>query len=345
MNPNDKFRVVSNFPRMSSVVDAMAYQLRNGITHIELISGGQRFSYSSILEKLRKNDALIINVDEPLLYRLCALRYLLPKKSCLLISVDILLRPPFTLRARLCCFLKGLFLKNVDYFFLYFKDTTGYQRYYGIKPEKCVYIPFKVNQLGLIRSHLATYPEPDDAFEGDKVMAIGRSLRDIDTFLHAMSRTGLPGAVLCQSQSVMESHGTRIREEAFPPNVTAIKHDGEDESFIKHIASARLVVIPRFYWDIKSTGISNYLMAMALGKCVIISHGPGASELLKGGEAILVPPEDPDALAMAIQTAWEQPEFRNKTARRGQQYALSLGDEDRLLKDILRLAYQCFMAK
>lgn len=40
---------------------------------------------------------------------------------------------------------------------------------------------------------------------------------------------------------------------------------------------------------------------MALGKCGFISHGPGDSELLKGGEAILVPSEDPDALAQAIQ--------------------------------------------
>ena len=53
-----------------------------------------------------------------------------------LVSVDILLRPPQDLKSRLLCFLKRTLLTQVDKFILYFKNTAGYQRYYGIRPEK-----------------------------------------------------------------------------------------------------------------------------------------------------------------------------------------------------------------
>lgn len=300
----------------------------------------------SSIKNVFRHHAILINVNELFLYKLCLLRFIYPKiTNSLIISVDILLKPPFNLWDRLKCLIKKILFKNVDYFVLYFMDISGYIRYYGIKPEKCFYVPFKINQLDLIRYQLASYEAPESAFEGDLVMAIGRSLRDLDTFLEAMSRTGLPGAVLRQSQSVMESHGTRMREATFPPNVKPVEHDGKNFSFIQHIARARIIVIPRFSWDIKSTGISNYLMAMALGKCVVISHGPGVTELLEDGEAILVPPEDPDALAHAIMTTWHQSELRMDTAIRGQKYAFSLGDDKRLLKDILILSNQCFRTK
>lgn len=328
---------------MPFVIDEVATQVGCPIFHKMLDTEEVTVNTLIPLIRLMKSDAIIVNIAERFLYKLCALRYLLPKQSTLLISVDIHLEPPFKPINHPLSFLKGLLLKQVDNFILYFRDVSGYRRYYGIKPEKCVYVPFKVNQLNLIKSVLAEYGENGDPSDGDSVIAIGRSYRDIDTFILAMRKIDIPAKVLTQSRSVMQSYGTILEETIFPSNVKTVEHDGNQLSFVRHIAEARIVVIPRFRWDIKSTGISNYLMAMALGKCVIISHGPGTTELLDHGQAILVPPEDPDALAEAIQMVWNRPEIRRHTGLKGQEYAFSLEDEDRLMKDILKLAYRRFI--
>jgi glycosyltransferase involved in cell wall biosynthesis len=72
---------------------------------------------------------------------------------------------------------------------------------------------------------------------------------------------------------------------------------------------------------------------MYLGKCVIVSQGPGASDLLTD-QAILVPPHDVAALREAIRTAWENEELRRRTAESGKRYASSLGGEEELLQRI-----------
>jgi glycosyltransferase involved in cell wall biosynthesis len=327
---------------MPLVTNKVAKQVGCPISHKVLDTEDPDVRILSALSGPMKSDAIIVNIAERFLYKLCALRYLLPKQFPLLISVDIHLEPPARPINRVISFLKAFLLKQVDYFILYFKDVSGYRRYYGVDPEKCIYVPFKVNQLELIRSVLSEYGQRGDPSDGDSIMAIGRSCRDIDTFARALSKTGLPAKVLTQDRSVMQSYGTVLREKTFPPNVEPVEHDGNQRSFVQHIAGARIIVIPRFRWDIKSTGISNYLMAMALGKCVIITHGPGTTELLGGGKAILVPPEDPDTLAKNIQMVWDNPQIRRDIASKGQKYAFSLGGEDRLLEEILTKTYKLF---
>jgi len=150
-----------------------------------------------------------------------------------------------------------------------------------------------------------------------------------------MARTGLPGVILLQSHSLLREHGTAYPQSILPSNVKEVIDEGTDDSFIANIAKARIIVIPRFKWDINASGISTYLMSMALGKCVIISHGPGTSDILRNREAILVPPEDEEALARAIDDAWRQDELRAEISSNGHEYAKALGDESRLLTDIL----------
>ena len=176
-------------------------------------------------------------------------------------------------------------------------------------------------------------------------MSIGRSLRDLNTFIKSMAQVKLPGIILSQSDTLMAFHGTVIGDEQLPPNLKEVAHDGEQHSFIQHIANAKIVVIPRFRWDIKSTGISTYLMAMAMKKCVIISHGPGTTELLQHDEAILVQPEDVNSLSDAISKAWNQTAYRKQIANNGHEYAFSLKDENRLLWDIVNVSYNLYIQK
>lgn len=327
--------ILSNFQRLSESSERFLRTKAIPIS-FEVFSNNSRLIPSiKLFWRTLEADILILNVAESLLFKLCFFKYLFPRNRCLFISVDILLKRPVTLAERIKCRIQRILLRKVDAFILYFRDISSYSKYYGLSREKCIYVPFKVNQLTKIQTYLSEKNNVVDVSDGDCVMAIGRTLRDLNTFVSAMEQTGLPGVILRQSHSVMAEHGSVVPNKSLPRNVIEEIHDGDQDPFIGHIARARVVVIPRYRWDLKSTGISTYLMAMAMGKCVIISHGPGATELLRNDEAILVPPEDPDSLAEAIETVWHDAHLRKKIARNGQRYALSLRDEKRLLEDIV----------
>ena len=93
------------------------------------------------------------------------------------------------------------------------------------------------------------------------------------------------------------------------------------------------MVIPAFANSIYAPGLSLYLLAMGLRRCVIISEGPQTRGLLDK-EAIIVPPEDPEALARAIRKVWEDNTLRRKVAEAGRKYAEQCAGEERMLVDI-----------
>jgi glycosyltransferase involved in cell wall biosynthesis len=69
---------------------------------------------------------------------------------------------------------------------------------------------------------------------------------------------------------------------------------------------------------------------------VIISAGPGASDVLHQGQAIVVPPQDVEALAEQISIIWQNDSLRRTVAERGYAYARMLQGECRLYADIAR---------
>jgi glycosyltransferase involved in cell wall biosynthesis len=70
------------------------------------------------------------------------------------------------------------------------------------------------------------------------------------------------------------------------------------------IAGARLVVLPSLVENLPNAGLE----AMALGRAVIGTRGTGFEELITDGETgFLVTPDNPDALADAIISAWVHP--------------------------------------
>jgi glycosyltransferase involved in cell wall biosynthesis len=208
----------------------------------------------------------------------------------------------------------------------------GYRRFYGIDQKRACYIPFKVNGWEKRKTW------PDSSSDGEYVLCAGRTLRDTRTFVEAMRQSGRPGILLQQPAEVVLQHGTRPWDGDLPANVSLVKdQEGTFESFARYISGARIVVIPRFHYDIAATGISTYLLAMALKKCVIISDGPAASDVLSD-EAVIVPPGDVNALASAITTYWDNDDLRSAMAERGHRYALQLRGEERLLADVLELS-------
>jgi glycosyltransferase involved in cell wall biosynthesis len=317
-------RIISNVRRMGETAAACGASLSHEYV-------GDEAGAFEFVRKCLGADLVILNIDQKRLMLAGLVRLLWPAARFRLVSADLILRPPKTLTARATAFVKRLLFSRVDRFVLYFKNLSGYERYYGIGPGRAAYVPFKVNGWDEIKAR------PPAAPGGDYVLCAGRTLRDVGTFVEAMRRAGCPGLLLQQRRELLAAHGTDSWAGELPPNVGLVIDDSDDiESYLDSIARARLVVIPRFKGDIAPTGISTYLVAMALGKCVVISAGPGAEDVLTD-EAVVVPPEDPARLAEQIKTLWDDDPARAEIAARGRDYAERAGDDRRLLSDILRV--------
>lgn len=285
----------------------------------------------ALVKKCAGADLVIWNGDPKKLLLPCLLKFFPPLFRFRLVSIDLVLRTPRTPKARLLACVRKALLSRVDRFILYFKDVRGYERFYGISPERAVFVPFKVNDW----EKMSSWPRASSG--GEYVMCAGRTMRDIKTFVEAMRLAGCPGLLHQQSSELMAAHGTTVWEGELPENLRlAIDDSGSHDVFIDYISRARIVVIPRYRGDIAPAGISVYLVAMALNKCVIASEGPGVDDVLDG-EAVVVPPEDPERLAEQIKLLWDDHELRASVAERGMKYAYSLEGEQRLFTDILRV--------
>jgi glycosyltransferase involved in cell wall biosynthesis len=313
-----KIRIATNFeiPRAATAIDDVC-----------LTSTGE-----GMLEFARiclRSDVVVLNIDQRKLM-IAALLRRLPFVKFRLVSVDLVLRQPKSFLGRFKAAIKRTLLSGVDRFILYFKDIEGYKRWYAIDADRVVYVPFKVNGYDRLATRPATTPQ------GEYVLCAGRTLRDIETFVAAMGQCGCPGVLLQQKRELLAAHGTSEWVNDLPPNVKLVVDESDRlEDYLEFISKARMMVIPRFKNDIAPTGISTYLVAMALNKCVIISEGPGAEDVL-ADQAIIVPPENVERLAEQIKRLWHDDKLRAGVAARGYDYAMSLGGYDRLFSDVLR---------
>lgn len=284
------------------------------------------------IQQCLRADLLILETDIKRLLLACALKWILPMLRLKVVSVDLILRTPESLPGRIEAFCKRLLLKQVDVFMFFFKNLRGYESLYGIGADRAVYVPFKVNDWEKIKLRPRTAPD------GDYVMCAGRTMRDVNTFVEAIRLSGCPGLLHQQKAEVMAKHGTPGLQGELPPNLKVVIDDShQHDVFVDFISRARLVVIPRFRNDIGPAGIATYMVAMALNKCVIISEGPGADDVLTD-QAVIVPAEDVDSLAKQIQRLWNDDNARADVAARGYDYARSLGGYDRLISDILTIS-------
>ncbi|HEY0431139.1 MAG TPA: glycosyltransferase [Pyrinomonadaceae bacterium] len=264
----------------------------------------------------------------------CALKWAIPFLGFKIVSVDLILRVPKSGVGRVKAFLKRLLFKQVHRFILFFKDLRGCVEFYGIGSDRTIYVPFKVNGWEQIQKRLQ--PTAD----GEYVLCAGRTLRDINTFVEAMRQVDCPGVLLQQRRELLAAHGTSAWSGELPSQVKLVIDESDDlETYLDFVGKAQLVVIPRFRTDIAPTGISTYLVAMALNKCVIISEGPGANDILTD-EAVIVPAEDAAALAGQIRSLWNDAGLRTSVAARGRAYAALAGGKDRFHADILRASIQ-----
>ena len=313
-------RIVTNFARFPK-----QWSTRQGLagSAVEALNLEQFVQYS------QQADLLLINGDLSLTQSL-ALRSLNPfHRQPPLVIADLVLRQPKSAPAHAMAAVRRLLFARVDLFINYFRHSPGYAQYFGITPERCRFVEFKPN---LDPSQLPPLEE------GEYVLCFGRSLRDYDTFFSAMSTLpALPAAIPHPDFNQLRHHRSRFTWplDQLPGNVTLLREDGSVTSMIEILSHARLVVLPIVPGSLAPSGLSVYLNAMLLGKCVIISEGPGVTDVLPPGVALTVPPGDPRQLADAIALAWQNESQRRALASAGRSYALSLGGEPELYQRIL----------
>jgi glycosyltransferase involved in cell wall biosynthesis len=287
------------------------------------------------LKHSRKADLVIINCDVELTLWLSALYLLFPWLRRPILAHDIVLRKPTTFRARSSAIVKRFLFSFIDHFSLHFTNLDGYQKYWGIGPDRASYLPSKPN----IRYRQEYQVGPD----GEYILCFGRSERDYDSFFQAMEQLpDLPAVIPPPNFAQFRTHATRFSRslDALPKNVHIVEDDGSPQSLIRIIEKAKLVILPIVASRIAPSGIGTYLNAMLMGKCVITSHGVATTDVLTGGEALLVDPEDADALAAMIRLAWTDDALRLRTAETGRLYSERCGGEPELRQRVLDRAVE-----
>jgi glycosyltransferase involved in cell wall biosynthesis len=277
----------------------------------------------------RGKDVLVLTGGTWRVVAVCLMKSLMPSSPYKLVAVDFILSRPLGWKQTIVARLKGLLLRKVDRFILHFKDTSEYERIYGIPPYKCVFVPFKVNYWEKMM------PEDHSVKAEEYVFTAGRSYRDFPTFIEAMRNVDYPGLLLYEEAALLKQSATDVDLSNLPANLAAAKNEGE-QSWVEYIRRAKIVVVPLLPSTMYAPGLSLYLMAMALKKCVIVTEGLATRGMLTD-EAVIVVPKDVGALAAAITRVWNDDALRCKTAEAGRRYAERCGGESRLLSDIVRV--------
>ena len=247
-----------------------------------------------------------------------------------IVAVDVVLRIPKGFKSFVASIWRRVLWKNVDQFIHYFNNIKGYTKYYGISAKNSDYVPFKSNIY-----HYANKLSAQSQSTGEYVFSAGRSLRDYDTLIEAAKIHKLPTAILYTSEEDWQKHGTKFDCVTLPENVTLINDSGKQSGWIHGLQQARLTVVPILKTSLCASGIGTYLDAMALGKPVIITRGPGADDVLSDSQACFVEPGNARELAKQIENVWFDSNLAKKLSTNGKEYALSLGDEQALIHRVI----------
>lgn len=337
---SDPFRIRLNaMSEEKRVADAVILRIASNMSFPETRQLGNVLceifrarSLRELVGQLRCTDFVVLDGNEMVL-RYCLLSFILPVFRRPFVALDLVLRKPQTAGEFVKARIIRVLLHRVDFFIHYFKDLSGYERYFGIGAERSGYVPFKPNlsRRGTLNSQQ----------EGEYILCFGQSMRDYETFFEAVKALPYPCAVPKPKYERLRQHGSRfIRKlSELPSNVRLLDDDGSEEAMIGILKEAKLVVLPILKTSLCASGIGVYLNSMYLGKCVIMSATPGAADVLSN-QALIVPPEDPIALREKIRVAWTDDLLREKTASAGRAYASGLGGVrelcDRVLHESLR---------
>ncbi len=269
---------------------------------------------------------LILNFVSRDYWILGFMKLLLPFTRVKLVTLDLLLTRPHNVRDKFFLLLKRALLRRAHKFIVFQRDTNCYECKFRIPGNRFHYLPYKIDSLEIIKTTRC-----DDL---GYIFCGGQSRRDFATLAEAVKSLPYPARIVTTTDGILAKHGSSLNAADLPDHINTVRLDGSVQPFVREMAGARLVVIPIKKGVMTQSGIAVSIMAMAMGKCVIATYGPGISDVLPPGTSIVVPPGDAPALRAAIEAAWTDETLRLKVAEAGRKYATTLQGTDRLLKDV-----------
>jgi glycosyltransferase involved in cell wall biosynthesis len=210
---------------------------------------------------------------------------------------------------------------SVDRFIVFSEfERTLYADYFQIPVER-----FEMLHWGVAEPAVATADLPTS----DAICAVGSQARDYATLLAAMRR--LPNLRLILVATVESLRGLDI-----PENVTVRLEIPLSEAQTV-IRSSRFMVLPLLSAQVPC-GHVTMVTAMYCARAIVATESNGVSDyLITGQNGLTVPPNDPTALAAAIQKLWDDPTYAARLGQNGRQFALANCTESRTIDFVRNL--------
>jgi glycosyltransferase involved in cell wall biosynthesis len=179
-------------------------------------------------------------------------------------------------------------------------------------------------------------PRPKSVTENDQdyILSLGLSNRDYPTLIRALRERP---HITCQisATSAWVEHKAGYENEIIPDNVKIMNYD-HPNIICDAYARSRFVVIPiRHPISQWSAGSVSVLQPQAMGKPVIATRTPGLADYVLDGETgLLVEPNNPAAMAEAIEYLWNNPEKAALMGRKGQEWVRENFSIERWIKEL-----------
>jgi glycosyltransferase involved in cell wall biosynthesis len=210
---------------------------------------------------------------------------------------------------------------TVDRFMVFSEfERSLYADYFHVPAER-----FEMLHWGVAEPAFATAALPPS----DAVCAVGSQARDYAALLAAMRR--LPHLRLILVATVESLRGLDI-----PENVTVRLEIPLSEAQAV-IRSSRFMVLPLLSAQVPC-GHVTMVTAMYCERAIVATESNGISDyLLAGQNGLTIPPNDPTALAAAIQKLWDDPSQAARLGQNGRQFALAHCTEQKTIDFVRNL--------
>jgi len=280
------------------------------------------FTIMNCLNAWRKSDWVVVYQSGFPVFLFCLMNFFLRFRYVKVCSIDFQFsRPGNGLSGKLRGWVWKFIWRRVDLVICHMRYSDDLSTYFGIAESKFQYVPYKIN--GFEELNELSIEDEGYIFSG------GYSWRDYKTFAEAMRGVDCEALIVCPKQETARVHGTDISAIQLPESVKLIEHDCDSKSWRNFIAKSRLVVIPVLKSALCSNGVSVYMSAMGMGKCVVITDCPAVRGVLQNGEeCMIVPPGDPVALREVINQVLRDHSLRESLAKRGKEFAWKQGGLD-----------------
>jgi glycosyltransferase involved in cell wall biosynthesis len=206
---------------------------------------------------------------------------------------------------------------NVHYAVLSRHEVQTFPRLWGVDPRRVHFIPF-----------CATAKTLEHEPGGDGVLASGNSLRDYRALVRAAPNIDAK-LTLATRLPLPPIPGGDVEARFMP----AAEHDARERA-------AAVVVVPLLADTDRSAGQQTYLNAMGRGKPVVVTEAPGVRDYITPEETGLIVPNEPEALADAVNRVLKDRELATRLGNAARADVLSRFSLSAYVTRLLELADQ-----